>query len=281
MGEIIRGYLVPHPPIIIPEVGGITRKRVMKTIKAMERMAKEVAELSPDTIIVTTPHAQSFRDFFYLPDGELLEGDFSAFGAKEPSYIFRHNMKLMVALNKACEKAEFFAGFLNREEKKHFSVEQKLDHGALVPLYFVQKRIENIPILYLPTPYQDIKQMMRFGEILGQTVRESTERVVFIASGDLSHCLNESAPAGYNEAGKRYDKKLYDIVEGLDEEAFKKITAREMQDAAECGTRSFATLWGSMHECKLKSEIYSYEGTLGVGYLVASIRQSREEEHES
>ncbi|QRN86221.1 AmmeMemoRadiSam system protein B [Clostridia bacterium] len=280
MGKIIRGYLVPHPPIIIPEVGGITRKRVQKTIKAMERMAKEVAELRPDTIIVTTPHAQSFRDFFYLPDGDILGGDFSAFGAKEPSFIFRHNMVLMGALCKACEKEGFFAGFLNKEEKKRFSIEERLDHGALVPLYFVQQRIENISILYLPTPYQDIKQMVRFGEILGQTVRESSERVVFLASGDLSHCLNESAPAGYNEAGKRYDKKLYDIVERLDEETFMNITIEEMQDAAECGTRSFATLWGSMHECKLESEIYSYEGTLGVGYLVAAIQQSKEKKHE-
>lgn len=280
MGEIIRGYLVPHPPIIIPEVGGVSRERVMKTIKAMERVAVEVAALRPDTIIVTTPHGHGFKDFFYLPDHEVLEGDFSSFGVEEPHFSFKHNIQLMSALDEACEREGFFAGFLSKEEKKHFSMQPKLDHGALVPLYFIQEKLADITILYLPMPYQEISQMMRFGEILGQVVKESEERVVFIASGDLSHCLNESAPAGYSPEGRRYDNKLYDIVENLDEEALISITTREMKDAAECGTRSFASMWGAMHDSKLESEIYSYEGTFGVGYLVAAIRPVKEKSDE-
>ena len=279
MGEILRGYLVPHPPIIVPEVGGPTRERVRKTITAVERVADEVASLRPDTIIITTPHGQSFRDFFYLPDNEVLEGDFSSFGAPTPMFSFNHNMGLMSALNEACEKEEFFAGFLSKGEKRHFSVHGTLDHGALVPLYFIQEKLSDITILYLPTPYQEIAQMMRFGEILSRVIRESSERVVFVASGDLSHCLNESAPAGYSPEGRRYDNKIRDIVERMDEEALLGITAEEMREAAECGTRSFATLWGAMHERDLESEIYSYEGTFGVGYLVAAIRP-KGEEHE-
>ena len=276
MGEIIRGYLVPHPPIIVSEVGGESRKAVQKTIRSMERMADEVAELNPDTVVITTPHGQSFRDFFYLPDGDTFEGSFAAFGAPDPHLVFSHNQALMRKLEEACRQAGFFAGFLSAREKRQFSVHNRLDHGALVPLYFLSKTLSNINILYLPTPYLDLEQMMRFGEILGRVIRESSFRTVFIASGDLSHCLKESAPAGYNPAGQRYDARIRRIVETMDEEELLSIAAQEMQEAAECGTRSFATLWGAMHERRLQSEIYSYEGTFGVGYLVAAIRPQEE-----
>ncbi len=275
MGKILRGYFVPHPPIIIPEVGGPTRHRVDKTIGAMQRMAKEVATLSPSTLVITTPHGQSFRDFIYLPDQEHLEGDFASFGAESMHFSLQNNMTLLYDVQRVCEVEGLFAGILTEDEKKHYAIQPTLDHGALVPLYFILQAMEPIPILYLPMPYQEIDQMIKFGQVLKKVIDASDEQVVFIASGDLSHCLNESAPAGYHPQGKHYDQKIYQFVETLDENILRSIGIAEMHDAAECGTRSLATMWGALKEKDMESEIYSYEGTFGVGYLVARI-QSKE-----
>ena len=47
----------PHPPIILPSVGSSKdRNQVKKTIKALEKLGKELNELKPDKIIISAPH---------------------------------------------------------------------------------------------------------------------------------------------------------------------------------------------------------------------------------
>ena len=54
---VIGGYMVPHPPLIIPEVGRGEEKQIRETILAYERVAEELAALKPDTIVITSPHS--------------------------------------------------------------------------------------------------------------------------------------------------------------------------------------------------------------------------------
>ena len=53
---VIGAVMVPHPPLIIPEVGRGEEKAIQKTINAYHQAAKEIAALQPETIVVTTPH---------------------------------------------------------------------------------------------------------------------------------------------------------------------------------------------------------------------------------
>ena len=53
---IVRAYAVPHPPIILPEVGRGEEIKIDKTVAAFRRMAREIAEIAPDTIFMSSPH---------------------------------------------------------------------------------------------------------------------------------------------------------------------------------------------------------------------------------
>ncbi len=44
-------YLLPHPPIIIPEVGCGEEEKIWDTSKSFYEIGKEIAEKAPDTII--------------------------------------------------------------------------------------------------------------------------------------------------------------------------------------------------------------------------------------
>jgi aromatic ring-opening dioxygenase LigB subunit len=47
----------PHPPIILPEVGSEKdRGQVAATIKGLELLSKKMALVSPDTIVISSPH---------------------------------------------------------------------------------------------------------------------------------------------------------------------------------------------------------------------------------
>ena len=53
---ILGAVQVPHPPLILPEVGHGEEKRIQSTIDAFERAAKFIADLKPDTVIISSAH---------------------------------------------------------------------------------------------------------------------------------------------------------------------------------------------------------------------------------
>ena len=50
---IVGAFMVPHPPLIIPEVGKGSEHQVYKTISSYQKVAKEIAALKPETIIIS------------------------------------------------------------------------------------------------------------------------------------------------------------------------------------------------------------------------------------
>ena len=55
--SILAAFMVPHPPMIVPAIGRGSEKQVETTIQAYEQVAREIAALKPDTIVITSPHA--------------------------------------------------------------------------------------------------------------------------------------------------------------------------------------------------------------------------------
>ena len=62
--SILAGYVVPHPPLIIPSVGRGEERGIQKTIDAYREIARRIAALRPETIVVSSPHAPLYRDGF-------------------------------------------------------------------------------------------------------------------------------------------------------------------------------------------------------------------------
>ena len=60
--SIIAGFMVPHPPMIVPAVGRGSEAEVEETTRAYERVAEEIAEIKPETIIISSPQG-SFSGF--------------------------------------------------------------------------------------------------------------------------------------------------------------------------------------------------------------------------
>lgn len=77
---IIKAYAVPHPPIILPEVGRGEERRIENTTLSFQRMAHEIELLAPDTIVLSSPHAPAYADGFYIAGGDGGYGDLRSFG---------------------------------------------------------------------------------------------------------------------------------------------------------------------------------------------------------
>lgn len=66
---ISAGFMVPHPPLIIPEVGGGEEKKIQKTIDAYRKAAQMISSLQPETIVLLSPHQIMYADYFHISPG--------------------------------------------------------------------------------------------------------------------------------------------------------------------------------------------------------------------
>ena len=145
----------------------------------------------------------------------------------------------------------------------------ELDHGALVPLYFVNKEYEDFKLIHINYGLLSPKDLCKFGNIVQEAVLESKENVVMIASGDLSHKLSNEGPYAYSPYGEQFDTELVKLLKRGD---FKSIVAFDLElseRAGECGLRSLMILAGFLDGFKITPEVLSYEGPFGVGYCNA------------
>ena len=75
---ILASFAVPHPPIILPEVGQGEEEKIRKTIAAYDTVMEKAAGLQPDTLIITSPHGEMYMDYFHIAPGPTRPGGVSA-----------------------------------------------------------------------------------------------------------------------------------------------------------------------------------------------------------
>ena len=61
-------------------------KKMQKTIDSYHEIAKRIAELKPDTIIITTPHSILYSDYFHISPGSVQKETLN--GLEQKMYPF-------------------------------------------------------------------------------------------------------------------------------------------------------------------------------------------------
>lgn len=259
--SLIFASIVPHPPLLIPNIGKDEIKKVEKTKKALEKLEEELYIAKPDEILIISPHASLFSDAFTINAHTNFISDFEQFG----DFSTKANWN----------GAEQTAAKIGRLAKDHHLPvqligEEKLDHGAAVPLFYLTKHLPNVKILPLGYSALDVKTHLKFGELIKEVIMQSNKRIAVVASGDLSHGLTTDAPAGYSKVGGEFDSKLIELLETRNTVGITNMDAKFVEEAAECGYRSFMILLGILKNMDYTFKNFSYEGPFGVGYLVGN-----------
>lgn len=262
---IVAAYMVPHPPMIIPQVGRGSEKQITKTIRAYEAVAAGIAGIRPETIIVTSPHAVLYADYFHISPGEDATGDFGSFQAPEVRFAEKYDTELVKAICALAKEKDFPAGTLGERDRR-------LDHGTMVPLYFIEQQYTGFRLVRVGLSGLSHAEHYEFGQIIRQAVEQTGRKAVLIASGDLSHKLQEYGPYGFAEEGPEYDRRIMDAAGRA---AFGEMLTFEesfLDKAAECGHRSFLIMAGALDGMNVEAKVYTHEDVTGVGYGICSFR---------
>jgi len=265
---IVAGCIVPHPPLLVPDIGGSEIKKVQSTYEAMHRLGKEIAALEPEVLVMISPHTPLYRDAFTVKGDEILEGSFADFACPQVRISKKNDLKLAGALRKEAERNGLPLEIIDGGAGTWSVRGERLDHGLLVPLYYLDQYLET-PIVSLSISGLDYHHHFRLGRVVREACGLLGRKAVFVASGDLSHRLIRGAPAGYSPRGKEFDRRIKEIASSGDFGALYDIDEDLVEQAGECGFRSIHTLWGALKDGPLHNTVLSYEGPFGVGYLVS------------
>lgn len=270
--SVVIAVAVPHPPLIVPGVGHGREREVRSTADAYREVARRIAALGPDTVVVSSPHAAMYLDYLHIAPGSGARGTFARFGDAADGSRVTYDEELVAELCRLSRKEGLPAG--TRGER-----DPGLDWGVLVPLHFLQEayderraagdEVEPYRVVRMGVSGLSPLQHYRMGQLVARAAEHLCRRVAYVASGDLSHKLAEDGPYGFSPDGPVFDRLACDAFSSGDFLPLLSADPGLCERAAECGLRSFQIMAGALDRTPVSAELLSYEGPFGVGYGVA------------
>lgn len=254
--------LVPHPPILLPNIGKENLKNIESTCRSLSKLEVEFYQTNPETLLVISPHGDLAEDAFTINQATRLSVDFSQFGDLSTKLQYENDVALGYQLREQLE-TKIPLRLINQPE---------LDHGAGVPLFCLTAHLKNVKIIPIGFSLLSLENHFQFGKSIQDLIISTNKNIGVIASGDLSHCLTKDAPAGYSPKGQEFDHLFIKYLKEKDIKSILKFDSKFIDEASECGLRSFVILLGLLDGINYQIEILSYEGPFGVGYLVANFK---------
>jgi AmmeMemoRadiSam system protein B len=250
-----------HAPIVLPEIAGEEFSTIEKSTRAMERAAEFLISESPEVLVVLSPHTPRLEADFVLVDGQSLYGDFGDFG------FFDIQIRQGVDAKAASILLKEARGKDVPIKSVHL---QRLDHGAMVPLYFMQKAGWKGPTVVIGFPMEvSSEQNEALGQAITNAARKDGRRWAVLASGDMSHRLIKGAPAGFHPRAKEFDAV---VVEAVGQGKYK-LAVEVKSDLRECAAEdvidSLEVAASVNQYSSAGHKLLNYECPFGVGYLIA------------
>ena len=266
---IIAAAIFPHPPIVLPEVGRGQQSGAAGTIRGMTELAGHISKLKPDVIAVMTPHGPAFSDVIAASAAPELSGSMEQFGAPEVVLTKSVDTELLHLMVDEAERANVPLAALDKQALSRLRLRTALDHGALVPLYFVEQAYKQYKILHLSPGGQALRKQFAAGQALARAAEKSGRRVLVLASGDMSHKLSATGPYGFDEAGPKFDALVVSAIRSGEPGRILAIDPSLARRAGECGWKPFVFALGALDGRGIDCKCLSYEGPFGVGYMTA------------
>lgn len=266
---IIKSYLLPHSPLLIPEIGKANHSLLAKTSSVYADIAQDLKDNKIETVVIVSPHNHSYLEQFIINCAPEMDLSFQDFG------FITQKTKLKGAISLSDE----IRNSLKDEFTLRLLSEPSLDYGSAIPLYLLKEKNENVRTLSLGTVDKfSLEAHHKFGVALGDILQASERRIALIASGDMSHRLSRKSPAGYSSKGPKFDNRVIEYLSSS-ETATENILAMDRKfiaDASECALKPLMVVLGALSSLKWQSDILAYQTDFGIGYLSLEFILSKE-----
>lgn len=256
--------IMPHAPILIPEIGRGRQSLCDTTTQACRTIAQGCFYANPDFLILFSPHTpphSSGRPSLRTAHPMVL--DFLMFGWEG----FHRQVS-----NFASAYPDDFNHLLTQHELGKCK-DKKLDHGAGVPLHFLLSAGWRGPVLVVGPDFRSQENNLQLGISLKKSLKHLNAKAAVIASADMSHALMEGAPSGFHPDAHLFDNQFTACIKDKNYQALLNIE-EDLQSLA-CQDSLDTTLMAleTSGYRNRNGEFLSYEAPFGVGYLCAILNR--------
>ncbi|MBK7151688.1 MAG: hypothetical protein IPH72_08000 [Sandaracinaceae bacterium] len=258
--SVVVAALMCHAPIVVPAIGAERAVECAATTRAMRDVAAEVVRHAPEVLVLITPHAPRRPRAWGVCADAHVQGDFGRFG----------HAAVGVALPGAADVAQSLAA---AGAGQSVAVEgiagHALDHGAVVPLWFLAEAGYAGRTLVVALPYPGAGSEARFGRLLRDVAEARGERWAVVASGDMSHRLRPDAPAGFHPRAIEFDSGFVAALRSRDYARAVAPDPALQELAGEDVVQSTCVAAAAVGFEARGARVLAYEGPFGVGYCEA------------
>lgn len=259
-GGVVCAVLMPHAPILVPDVGGQRGGAAIASCRAMRAAAACVMRHAPESLVLISPHSPRQPNAFGLWADNPLRGTFTEFSAPEVGVSLPLDQLLARSIAAAAHIRNLATWAIHR---------CPLDHGAMVPLWFLIEAGWSGPTVILSLNNPQADGLIALGEAIAAAAAGISRRVALVASGDMSHCLTPGAPCGFHPQARRFDETFIQLVRDGDYRQIQTIAPKLRERAAEDAVDSTLIAAAAVNWQATGHEVLNYEGPFGVGYGVA------------
>ncbi|MHB8156077.1 MAG: AmmeMemoRadiSam system protein A, partial [Desulfocucumaceae bacterium] len=237
----------------------------------MLELGRRLKKSGAGSLVMISPHGPVFMDGIAVNGCRVLRGNLKRFGAPGVQFELENDLDLAREISERANKAGIATVLLDEKSARDYNVSVELDHGLLVPLYFLARAGVKLPVVVVYMGLLPPTALYSFGVAIRQALEGSGKEGAVIASGDLSHRLTRDAPAGYNPRGLEFDREIVRLTGDSDFLGIINMDSELAEEAGECGLRPVTIMAGTLDGQAVDSEVLSYEGPFGVGYMVAAL----------
>ena len=252
--------LLPHSPLLIPEIAKANYSFFKKTTEAYKEIAEKLKEEKIEVLIILSPHASLEKKSFQINVAPEMEVNLKDFGFIPPKTFFQGEAVIADKIKESLE-ASFPISL---------SSEPIMDYGSAIPAYLLNLLGLNPKVIVIsPASDLDRESQVNFGLSLKEIIEKQEKNIAVLASGDLSHRLEKKSPGGYSPKASKFDNKIIEIL-SEEENALEEIINLDNKltnETAECALSPITTLLGVLKGEKFNSDILAYQTEFGVGYL--------------
>lgn len=258
---LVFAALSPSSPLLLPSIHKEKGVKLQKTLEAMKKLEEDLYVSHPDVILLLSEHPTSFDDVFSINISDPYKFDVSAFGDLGFDKTLHPDIETIDRLQRSLR---------SQNQPITLTTDEALDHGSAVAIGLLTENLPDVKLIPITFSSLDAKAHFQFGQALKDIVVNSDKRIAIIVSGDLSHALESSSPAGFSKYGKEFDEKITELITQKNTAGLIAMDQELIKEAQQTVYPQLLILFGLLERMSIKPHILCYECPFGVGYMVAN-----------
>lgn len=259
--SIVGAAFLPHTPLLLPTTDPPHAKRMRGLRQAVEDVVAWSHAAQPDIILCFNPHAASVGNQFTFNLAERYHAAFDEFGdlttklsvAGSPTYAYRLKERLEAILPVAN------------------IIEPRINYGTGLAASFFSQLQPQPTWIEVSSRRTNLADHLAFGARLQELLLNSRERVLILATGEVTARLTEASPQGRSPEAASFRKHWGEALRnGTLQQFLSSVPPAQVETVASCGAWSVAQLLGTIISMRTHTRVLYDEALYGVGYVAAT-----------